>query len=234
MNTTDLEKITDEAGMEIFADAFMSAETSGSSEAVCYAKGYLALEDAGYSEQGGIWKKEKSILAKIKDFFKGLEHQVDEEVLQDFILKVTKNSAEDSGEDDENAACFTLGGKIVKMDSDQHLVYGWASIVEENGEPITDSHGDVIEPDELSKAAHYFVSEYRKGKVMHGGVAIGEIVESIVFSKDIQKALGINLNKIGWFIGLKVHDDEVWKQFKSGEFAMFSIGGHGEREELQT
>jgi len=229
MNTTDLEKIADEAGMDIFAEAFMKSHKAGESEALSYAKGYLALEDAGYTENSGMWKKktEKSLLSRILDFAKG--GQVTEEDLQKFLLKVSKSS----NEDDENGVNFTLGGKILKMDVDQHLVYGWASIVEEDGKPITDSHGDVIEPDELTKAAHYFVSEYRKAKLMHGGVAIGEIVESIVFSKDIQKALGINLNKIGWFIGLKVHDEEVWQKFKSGELAMFSIGGYGERTEAQ-
>ena len=104
-----------------------------------------------------------------------------------------------------------------------------AYVSEEDGQQVIDHSGDVIEPDELAKAAHDFILNYRKAKAMHNGAAIGEFVESIVFTKDVQAALGINLNKTGWFVGLKVHDDDVWKRFKSGEYAMFSIGGFGEK-----
>lgn len=216
--------VSDQRGAEIFFKAYGEAEEAGSSEALCFAKGYLALEDAGYQEKDEAWMRPESLLDKMKEFFS--RKDLTEKEAADFILKL-QGAGDASGEN------FTLNGKILKMNEDQHLVYGWASIVEEGGEAVTDHHGDVIEPDELTKAAHQFVKDYRKAKVMHDGASIGEVVESIVFSHDIQKALGINLNKVGWFVGLKVHDDEVWKQFKSGELAMFSIGGYGERSEIQ-
>lgn len=219
--------VSDQEGLDIFKAAFDQAEAEGSGELTCYTKGYLALEKAGYSEQKGVWKKQQKngLFKDLLSFLRNPPNQMDTAEALELLVKL-------DDEDGGSGKNFTMKSKVVKMDEDQHLVYGWASVVEENGNPVTDHHGDLIEPDELTKAAHEFVSEYRKAKVMHNGASIGEIVESIVFSHDIQKALGINLNKVGWFIGMKVHDDEVWKSFKSGELEMFSIGGHGEREEI--
>ena len=41
---------------------------------------------------------------------------------------------------------------IAKADDALQVVWGWASVVEENGRPIIDLQGDVIEPGELMKA----------------------------------------------------------------------------------
>jgi hypothetical protein len=62
---------------------------------------------------------------------------------------------------------------------------------------------------------------------MHDGKQIGEVVESVVLTHDLQKALGIDLQKVGWFIGMKILDDETWAKFKDGTFKAFSIGGSG-------
>ena len=48
--------------------------------------------------------------------------------------------------------------------------------------------------------------------------------------KDVQKALGIDLGKVGWFGAMRFRDDEVWAAVKSGKFRAFSIGGTGVRE----
>ena len=50
----------------------------------------------------------------------------------------------------------------------------------------------------------------------------------------MQKALGVDLGKVGWFIGLKIEDDGVWKRVKSGELAAFSFGGRGVREPINS
>ena len=127
---------------------------------------------------------------------------------------------------------FTFTADILKSDEDQRLVYGWASIIYENGEPVTDSQGDIIAEDDLLEAAHNYVSQYREAKAMHEGEQIGEVVESLVFTSDVQKALGIDLNKVGWFIGMKIHDDEIWRQFRDGSLSSFSVGGRGRRVEI--
>lgn len=124
---------------------------------------------------------------------------------------------------------FTMTGEVRKIDTDKRLVYGWASVVEVNGEPVIDHHGDIISEAEIVKAAHEFMRSYREGKYMHSGGQVAEYVESMVFTHDVQKALGIDLGRVGWFVGAKVLDDEVWKDLKSGKLKMFSIGGTANR-----
>lgn len=126
-------------------------------------------------------------------------------------------------------ADFTFQEKVCKIDEDQRLVFGWASVVEENGKPIVDHQGDVITPRELVKAAHGFIISSRAAKVMHEGEKVGEFVESMVFTKEVQDALGIDLGKVGWWLVLKVENDSVWSMVKNGKLKMFSIGGKGQR-----
>jgi hypothetical protein len=53
------------------------------------------------------------------------------------------------------------------------MVYGWASVVTEKGEPVVDRQGDVIEPDTLVKAVNNFMEHVRVGKAMHVGEQVG-------------------------------------------------------------
>lgn len=38
---------------------------------------------------------------------------------------------------------------------------------------------------------------------------------------------------VGWWIGFKVLDEDVWEKVKSGEYPMFSIEGEAERVEVE-
>jgi hypothetical protein len=121
---------------------------------------------------------------------------------------------------------------ILKIDEEQRIVYGWASVSTFNGEYIVDNQGDVITMGVLSKAVNDFMENVRIGKVMHSGEQTGSILHSFLITKDISEALGFSTDKEGWIVGYKVYDDEVWKQVKDGTFAAFSIGGAGQKEEL--
>lgn len=128
---------------------------------------------------------------------------------------------------------FYIKCDIHKADEDNHLVFAWASVNSVNGELITDTQGDVITDEELEKAAYDYVLTSRKAGEMHVRKrGIGEIVESIVFTKDKQELLGIDLGKTGWFVGFKIYDDDVWDMIKKGEYPMMSIGGRGIREKI--
>ena len=120
-------------------------------------------------------------------------------------------------------------GKVLKIDETLKTVFGWASVIEENGLTVVDRQGDMISEPTLQKAVHGYIMDERAGKVMHKGKRVADVVESLVMTKDLQKALGIDLNKSGWLIGMKIRDEELWKQVKSGDFPTFSIGGQGQR-----
>ena len=128
---------------------------------------------------------------------------------------------------------FLESHEFLAKNEERQIVYGWASVIEKDGKEIVDRQDDVIKIDELLTAAHEFVSDARVAKLMHQGEEIGEIVESIVFTKELQKALGIDLKQIGWFIGMHVIDDDIWKMVKQGELGAFSIGGKAIREDIE-
>lgn len=112
----------------------------------------------------------------------------------------------------------------------QGLVYGWASVIEKDGVPVVDHQGDRISQQELVKAAHDFMKR-RDGGVMHDetGHNIGSIVESVVLTKDLQKALGVDLGKVGWLIGYQISDARVKAMAQKRLLKAFSIGGRGRR-----
>lgn len=124
-----------------------------------------------------------------------------------------------------------LSAQIHKADDDKRLVYAWASVVTKGGEPVVDLQGDIISIGELEKAAHGFMLHSREAGEMHiRKTGVGKIVESVVLSKQLQDALGIDLGQEGWFVVIKIEDDEVWERVKKGELTMLSIGGSGVRE----
>lgn len=124
-----------------------------------------------------------------------------------------------------------IEGKILKVDDEQHIIYGWASVVTENGEPVVDRQGDVIKSDTLVKAVNEFMEHVRVGKTMHEGEETGKVIHSLPVTKEICDALGIQSTREGWIVAYKVYDQEVWKRVKSGELAAFSIGGRATKED---
>ena len=125
--------------------------------------------------------------------------------------------------------------KIIKSNDERMLAFGWASVsMRVDGEIIEDWQQDIVEPEELENAAYNFVELYREGGEMHerGGCAV--LVESMVFTAEKQQALGIpeGTLPVGWWIGFKVTDEDVWAKVKSGEYPMFSIEGTALRETI--
>lgn len=125
--------------------------------------------------------------------------------------------------------------QIMKSDDDKMLAFGWASVsMRIGGEVIEDYQGDIIEPGELEAAAYEYVRLYGEGGEMHerGGVAV--LIESVVFTKEKMQAMNIpeGTVPVGWWIGFKVTDKDVWEKVKDGTYQMFSIEGEAERIEV--
>jgi hypothetical protein len=121
---------------------------------------------------------------------------------------------------------------IIKADDTEHMIWGWGSVVTVAGEPVVDRQLDVIEVPELKKAVYDFMSNHRVGGERHQIMGVGEVVESIVFTNELQKALGIDLGQEGWFVGVHVDNPKTWAKVQSGELRSFSIGGSAERHEV--
>jgi hypothetical protein len=126
-----------------------------------------------------------------------------------------------------------LFADIAKIDDEQRLVYGWASVYEQDGQPVIDKQRDRISEGEVVKMAQRFVTDARVAKALHQSAPVGRVVESLVLTRDIQKSLGIDLGKAGWFVGMKIDDPATWDRVKSGELRTLSIGGKGVRTKTE-
>lgn len=126
---------------------------------------------------------------------------------------------------------FDISGEVAKVDEEQRLAFGWASVVSRDGTPVEDSQGDVIDIEELERAAYEYVRVSRKGGEMHRWI-VGKLVESLVVTPEKLDAMGLDRDCLdpGWWIGFKL-DEEAFEKVKSGEYRMFSIGGKGLRTE---
>jgi cation transport regulator ChaB len=124
----------------------------------------------------------------------------------------------------------SVEGQIVKQLDEERLAFGWAYVSTVNGEISLDHSEEFIRPDQIAKAATNCMLSMRTAKAMHSGGKIGEVVHSMPLTNEIAKALGIQSDREGWLVAIKVYDDQVWQDVKSGKLAAFSIGGRALKE----
>lgn len=127
---------------------------------------------------------------------------------------------------------------IFKTDDEKRLVFGWASIsLTVDGEQLEDRQKDMIDPEDLEEAAYEYVLNFRDTGEEHIPTMRkkGRLVESCVFTKEKQKAMGIpeGILPVGWWIGFKIEDDAAWERVKNGTYRMFSIEGRATREPVE-
>lgn len=122
--------------------------------------------------------------------------------------------------------------KLQKQDDDKRLVFGFFSVVEQEGIPVIDSQGDVITTEDLEEAVYRYVKFSRMGDERHDERCKAVLVESMVLTKEKQQALGVDLGFVGWWGGFEIIDDALWAKFKSREYESFSIGGRGRYEQF--
>jgi hypothetical protein len=121
---------------------------------------------------------------------------------------------------------------IIKSEPEQQQIFGWASVAEMNGQLVVDKQDDIILPEDLEKAAYDFVLYCRSQGDMHEQKDVGRLIESMMFTKQKQEILGIDLGMQGWWVGFKVDNADVWKSIKAGNRPEFSIGGRGHRVDI--
>ena len=129
----------------------------------------------------------------------------------------------------------TWSGEIAKANEEKQQIFGWASVIEVNGEPVVDLQGDRITAEEMEKAGYEYVMKSRKGGDMHPRddwqpIQKSEMIESFIVTDEKREAFGLGDDvPTGWWVGFQVRDPEVWAKVKSGERTGFSIHGHGKR-----
>ena len=127
-----------------------------------------------------------------------------------------------------------LEGTIRKVDMKHRLVFGWAYVAKDaDGTTVVDSQEDFIADDwELERAAYDYVVKSRDGSDTHVVKGLATLVESVVFTKDKIRAMGLNEADVptGWWVGMRITNDKLLAKVQSGEYTSFSIGGKGIRK----
>jgi hypothetical protein len=124
---------------------------------------------------------------------------------------------------------------VMKSDDDRRLVFGWASVaVRVSGEVIEDCQEDIVDIDELERAAYAYVADFGTAGEMHERGGVGVLIESVVFTKEKAAAMGIPDGYMpeGWWVGFRIDDPDVWQKVKDGTYTMFSIEGTATREQV--
>lgn len=133
---------------------------------------------------------------------------------------------------------YVWRGEISKMDTDKRQVFGWASIIEMNGEPVVDLQGDIMTIETIEKAAYDYVKNSRKGGNQHqrdgaGPLHVSDMIESFLVTDEKKQQMGLpDGTPTGWWVGFQINDEDTWAQVKSGKRKEFSIHGSGVRKEV--
>lgn len=116
---------------------------------------------------------------------------------------------------------------IYKADSEKQIAYCVVLAPNE-----TDLQEDWMRPEEIEKAAHWYMLNGQTIGREHSEESKNAVVESFIAPVDIpyDGQYGKQTVKKGsWVIGIKVLDHEDWAKVKSGEYTGVSVGGWGER-----
>lgn len=132
---------------------------------------------------------------------------------------------------------FSTTVEVAKSVTDdyENLVFGWANVAfTPDGRQVEDLQGHLIDVDELESTAYNFVvKSYGTGE-QHTSESFGELVESMVFTKEKMDLMGLpagSLPEASWWVGFHV-PPETHEKVREGKLKMFSIEGSAKLQEL--
>ncbi len=111
----------------------------------------------------------------------------------------------------------------------------------QDGAPLKpDTQNDIYSAEDIRKGAHAWMEFYGNVDLQHSWKALGKEkvrpLECFIAPCDFKLGEGkaaYDVVKGTWLLGLRVVDDELWKEVKAGEIGAYSIGGTAVREEVQ-
>jgi hypothetical protein len=140
---------------------------------------------------------------------------------------VNGSAAADGAANGDLGKDWSLTLKIAKAEPERQMIFGWASVVAKDGKYIIDKQGDIIPVEELENAVLEYMLYAREHGVMHAVKGTGRLVMSFLTTPEFMKAFKLKQadDQIGWIVGYKIEDPELWAAHKRGILPEFSIGG---------
>lgn len=139
--------------------------------------------------------------------------------------------------------------EIKKADDSKQIVFGWASVaMNDDGTPLVDHQGDMIDPGDLEDAAYLFTLNFREGDEMHTEEVKMHLVESMAFtSEKLQKFAtdaegNVDSERLAvlektfppsWWVGFHIPDEDFYLKARD-EYPMFSIAGISIPEKVEA
>ena len=119
---------------------------------------------------------------------------------------------------------FSKTAKVVGINDDLGLVFGWVAVSSIDGAEHFDRHGDCMTEAGLLHAFTDFMKHQRPVRDMHTKEDQGQAIFAFPLLGDIKKALNIQCPESGVLVGIQP-TDELLAKFKSGEYTGFSLAG---------
>lgn len=123
---------------------------------------------------------------------------------------------------------------VIKANPERRLVTAVTNVLtDREGNSLVDSDDDIMDIDNLEE---YFINAFGAGGVeksgsMHERDGGGDIAQYFTISRELWKAFeeGDYIGKDIGVVKIRVHDDAMWADVKSGKTLEASIDGEGER-----
>jgi len=100
-----------------------------------------------------------------------------------------------------------------------------------------DLQGDIVDSDDIEKAAHGWMENSRRGGLMHKETVAGaKVVESFLAPADFEFETPGGVEKVkkgSWILGMK-WPQSIWKRIVGGELTGYSVGGEGVRLDMEA
>jgi len=118
--------------------------------------------------------------------------------------------------------------KAAPLDAEKRVVVAWLSQVEDaDGNPIVDNEGDSITIDALEDAVTEAFSHGGTARLerQHEQFELGDVIQFFTLSRDEREALGFGPGPAGAIVKVRVTDDQLWDDIKSGKVTDVSFLG---------